>query len=195
MREILQVFCAGLGTLGFALFFRVRPVHLLAATLGGVLSWTLYLVVFAAGGTVFSSTLVAALAVCLWAETMARVRKAPATVFLVPGIIPLLPGGALYYAMDSVVTGDMDVFLAKGKETVFIAVGIVPQEIRLRSILGRAIEKSEAASADSAAAALLAEGHSDEKAEALREQYFYHPGTHGLYGALYLIGRLTNKKQ
>lgn len=124
MKEILQVFCAGLGTLGFALFFRVRPVHLLAATLGGVLSWTLYLVVFAAGGTVFSSTLVAALAVCLWAETMARVRKAPATVFLVPGIIPLLPGGALYYAMDSVVTGDMDVFLAKGKETVFIAVGI-----------------------------------------------------------------------
>ena len=115
------------------------------------------------------------------------------------------------YSSDLLVTDwsgiGIEFGLATGKPVLFVntkmkvenpnweAVGIVPQEIRLRSILGRAIEKSEAASADSAAAALLAEGHSDEKAEALREQYFYHPGTHGLYGALYLIGRLTNKKQ
>ena len=101
--DILQIFCAGLGTLGFALFLRVRGAHLPAATLGGVLSWTLYLLVHAAGGTVFFSTLVAALAVCLWSETMARRRKAPATIFLMPGIVPLLPGGAMYYTMDSVV--------------------------------------------------------------------------------------------
>ncbi len=119
--------------------------------------------------------------------------------------------GSSVYSSDLLVTDwsgiGIEFGLATGKPVLFVntkmkvenpnweAVGIVPQEIRLRSILGRAIEKSEAASADSAAAALLAEGHSDEKAEALREQYFYHPGTHGLYGALYLIGRLTNKKQ
>ena len=97
--------------------------------------------------------------------------------------------------------------LATGRPVLFVntkmkvenpnweAVGIVPQEIRLRSVLGRAIEKSEAAQADKAVAELLAAGSSEEKAAALREQYFYHPGTHGLYGARYLIGRLTNKKQ
>ena len=119
--------------------------------------------------------------------------------------------GSSVYSSDLLVTDwsgiGIEFGLATGKPVLFVntkmkvenpnweAVGIVPQEIRLRSILGRAIEKSEAASADSAAAALLAEGHSDEKAQELREQYFYHPGTHGLYGALYLIGRLTNKKQ
>jgi len=123
-QSILQVACAGLGTLGFALFFRVRAVHLPAATLAGVLSWSAYLVIHAAGGSVFFSTLVAALLVCLWAETMARRRKAPATIFLVSGIVPLLPGSALFYTMDSVVQGDMDTFLAKAAETVFVAVAI-----------------------------------------------------------------------
>ena len=115
------------------------------------------------------------------------------------------------YSSDLLVTDwsgiGIEFGLATGKPVLFVntqmkvanpnweAVGIVPQEIRLRSVLGRAIEKSEAVSADKAAAELLAAGHSAEKAEALREQYFYHPGTHGLYGARYLIGRLTNKKQ
>ncbi len=97
--------------------------------------------------------------------------------------------------------------LATGRPVLFVntkmkvenpnweALGIVPQEIRLRSVLGRAIGKSEASQADKAAAELLAAGRSEKKAAALREQYFYHPGTHGLYGARYLIGRLTNKKQ
>lgn len=119
--------------------------------------------------------------------------------------------GSSVYSSDLLITDwsgiGIEFGLATGKPVMFVntkmkvenpnweAVGIVPQEIRLRSILGRAIEKSEAASADTVAAALLAEGHSDEKAQELREKYFYHTGTHGLYGARYLIGRLTNKKQ
>ncbi|MGN0970145.1 MAG: hypothetical protein ACI4OM_05235, partial [Evtepia sp.] len=38
---------------------------------------------------------------------------------------PLLPGGALFYAMSGVVNGDMEGFMAKGSETLFVAVGIV----------------------------------------------------------------------
>ena len=34
------------------------------------------------------------------AELLARLLKAPATIFLVIGIIPLVPGGGLYYTMD-----------------------------------------------------------------------------------------------
>lgn len=83
-QEVLQVICAGLGTLGFALFFHVQARHLLLATLGGALSWVLYLAVLAGGGNVFVAALVSSLVVCLWAETFARVRKAPATIFLIP---------------------------------------------------------------------------------------------------------------
>ena len=124
MSEMIQVLCAGFGTFGFSILFRVRAPHLPVAALGGVLSWTCYLLVSRAGGTIFFTTLISAMAVCLWAETMARLRKAPATVFLVPGIIPLIPGSALYYAMDGLVSKDMSTFVAKGGETLFVAVGI-----------------------------------------------------------------------
>ena len=80
-----------LGTLGFALFFHVAPRHLPLATVGGGLSWLLYLVCFHQGRGVFVSALAAALGVCLWAEILARVRKAPATVFLIPGSSPCSP--------------------------------------------------------------------------------------------------------
>ena len=126
MKEaVIQILCAGLGTLGFAMFFHVRPCHLPVAALGGSLAWLCYLLVWQVSASPFLSSLVASAAICLWSETLARVRKAPANVFLIPGIVPLLPGGALFYAMSGVVNGDMVRFMAKGSETLFVAVGIV----------------------------------------------------------------------
>lgn len=126
MREgLLQILCAGLGTFAFALFFHVRSRHLLLATLGGALSWLLYLLVFQGTGNVFLSALAASLGVCLWAEILARVRKAPANIFLIPGIIPLLPGGALYYTMSALIAGEMDIVIQRGRETGLMALGIV----------------------------------------------------------------------
>lgn len=125
MREaVIQILCAGLGTLGFALFFQVRRQHLITASLGGSLSWLCYLAVWVRWESVFLSALTAAAVICLWSEAMARVRKAPANVFLIPGIVPLLPGGALYYAMSGIVAGNLDQFVLKGKETALVAVGI-----------------------------------------------------------------------
>ena len=115
------------------------------------------------------------------------------------------------YSSDLLVTDwsgiGIEFGLATGKPVLFVntkmkvenpnweAIGIVPQEIRLRSVLGEAVEKSECAAADAVVGRLLARDRSDGKAEALRNAYFYHPGTHGLYGAKYLIERLTHKKQ
>ena len=125
MESVIQILCAALGTLGFSLMFRVRPVHLPAATLGGALSWTFYLLVWQGSASVFLSTLAAAALICVWSEAMARLRKAPANIFLIPGIIPLLPGGTMYYAMSGIVNKDVALLLQKGQEAAYIAVGIV----------------------------------------------------------------------
>ena len=113
----LQIFCGALGTLGFALFFFVRPKHLLLATLGGALSWLIYLLVLHGGGGVFLAALVSSMAVCFWSEALAR-------IFLRPGIVPQLPGGALYYSMSALIQEDMDTFFQKGKEAGLVALGI-----------------------------------------------------------------------
>ena len=125
MSEImLEIVCAALSTLGFALLFHVRPCHLPVATLGGALSWVAYLLAEKAGAGLFLCSLLAALAVCLWSETMARVRKAPANVFLIPGIIPLLPGSKLYYTMSAMVSRDSETLFLQGTGTALVAVGI-----------------------------------------------------------------------
>ena len=121
---MLEIVCAALSTLGFALLFHVRPCHLPVATLGGALSWVAYLLAEKAGAGLFLGSLLAAMAVCLWSETMARVRKAPANVFLIPGIIPLLPGSKLYYTMSAMVSRDSETLFLQGTGTALVAVGI-----------------------------------------------------------------------
>ena len=51
----------------------------------------------------------------------ARLYKTPATVFLIIGIVPLVPGGGIYYTMDALLDGEMDLFLRRGLETAAYA--------------------------------------------------------------------------
>lgn len=122
--ELIRILTATLGTLGFALVFRVRHWHLFWATAGGTLSWIAYIITTHVGGGIFLSSLVGALTVCLWSELMARWRKAPASIYLIPGIVPLLPGSALYYAMEGAIYSDMAVFTQRGIDALLASLGI-----------------------------------------------------------------------
>lgn len=123
-KDIIQVLMAGIGTLGFALFFAVNKKHIVAATIGGTLSWAIYLIIYALTGSLFIGNMIAAMFVCIWSELMARTLKAPTNIFMIPGIIPLLPGGALYYTMDAMLQRNKNLFMQKGIDTVIVAIGI-----------------------------------------------------------------------
>ncbi|EJO5346687.1 threonine/serine exporter family protein [Clostridium botulinum] len=124
-QNIIQVLMAGVGTLGFAILFSVNKKHLPAATIGGILAWAIYLVVYNLTKNLFIGNMIAAMVVCIWSELMARILKAPANIFMIPGIIPLLPGGTLYYTMNAMLEKNKALFMQKGVETVMITVGIV----------------------------------------------------------------------
>ena len=55
----------------------------------------------------FFACLLAAAFAIVYAELLARWLKTPATLFVVPSILPLVPGGSLYYTMSSAVHGDV----------------------------------------------------------------------------------------
>ncbi|MBQ6774475.1 MAG: threonine/serine exporter family protein [Synergistaceae bacterium] len=105
---ILQLITAFTGSLGFALVFGMRASHLFYASFGGFISWAVYLAVYSASHNEFFACLVASIAAMLYAEFMARVRKCPATLFIIIAIIPLVPGSSLYYAMSNAVLGDIE---------------------------------------------------------------------------------------
>lgn len=71
------------------------------------MSWGIYLGVLALSDDVFLACLSASASAMVYSEFMARVRKCPATLFIITAIIPLVPGSSLYYAMSSAVNGDM----------------------------------------------------------------------------------------
>ena len=55
---------------------------------------------------------------------MARIKKSPATIFLVPSTIPLIPGGVLYQTMEFMVKGESELAMQAGKRTLLLAAGI-----------------------------------------------------------------------
>ncbi len=123
-REILQIIMAGIGTLGFSIYFRVSEKNVAASTIGGAVGFAFYLLIFKLTDSLFFANFAAALLIYLYSELCARLLKAPSNVFLVPGIIPLLPGGALYYTMYGIVNSDKKMLYQNGIDTVIMTVGI-----------------------------------------------------------------------
>ncbi len=121
---IIQMITGAIGSLGFALIAHIRVKHLAVATLGGFLCWMLFLPGYTLTQSVFLPNLFATMAVYTWSEIMARTQKAPVTVFLVPGILPLLPGSFLYYTMQALMAGEMELFEHFAVTTASVTLGI-----------------------------------------------------------------------
>lgn len=121
---ILQLCMAFLGSLGFALIFGLRRALLVPASVGGLISWAIYLLCSSFMAGVFVPCLIASAFSALYAELLARVLKAPVTLFFLPAVVPLIPGSTLYYAMSGVVQGNMDAARSYASLTVQYALAI-----------------------------------------------------------------------
>lgn len=121
---ILQLAAAFVGSLGFALLFHVRRERLLLASLGGLLAWGVYLLMGLVTDQDVVRYFVASVVLTVYAETLARVVKCPATLFLVTASIPLIPGGSLYQTMQFFMLNDLESFSRQALTTVLLAVAI-----------------------------------------------------------------------
>ena len=149
MNPWIQILMGGLGTLGFNILFHIRGRKLLFATLGGVVSWAVFLALAPVlPGEGFRYFLASA-AVTVYGEVLARVMKTPTTTFLVPSIIPLIPGSALYYTMNYALNQQWSDFARQAFYTLqlalSLAVGIIAitTAVRLITALIRVYKKAE----------------------------------------------------
>lgn len=107
--------------LGFCVPYNAQGVGALLCGLGGALGWAVYLGAMALADNPFAASLLAAAAVAAWSERMARVRRCPATSYLIIGMFPLVPGLTIYQAMDFGLRGSTDQFLERFFRTMGIA--------------------------------------------------------------------------
>jgi len=96
---IIQLIMAPIGSIGFALLFRLRLRYLPTAAVGGFFCWGIYLLAAHFTEGVFLPTMISSAYCALFSEIAARIHKAPATLFLITSLVPLIPGSTLYYTM------------------------------------------------------------------------------------------------
>lgn len=126
---LLQILMAFFGTIGFGMLFRSRGKKLLLAGLGGMLAWSLFLLL---GCWIESEPIryfIVSVIISVYAEVLARICKTPAGTFGILSLVPLVPGGGLYYSADYALSGDMGAFVEKALSTLsltaMLSVGIV----------------------------------------------------------------------
>lgn len=120
----VQIFMAFLGSLGFAMLYNIKGIKLLYAAAGGLLGWSINLSLGIWLNNEVAQFFIAAVLVTIYAEICARLNKTPTTTFLITAIIPLVPGGALYYTMSYAVNGLWNSFVDSGVYTVSLAVAL-----------------------------------------------------------------------
>ena len=133
---LLQILFSMIGCFGFAIQYNVHGPGVLLCTLGGGIAWAVYGTVLAAGFGDLTSYFFAALTASVYSEIMARIRKFPASSYLVISIFPLIPGAGVYYTMNHAVQGQTDLFASQGMHTAAIA-GVMAVGILLGSTVFR----------------------------------------------------------
>ncbi|RHM60585.1 MULTISPECIES: threonine/serine exporter family protein [Coprobacillaceae] len=122
MEQIIQCLSAFFACIGFAFVFRIHhhPRFAIIGSLGGSLGWIIYLLTIQSYGDVLAN-LIAMSCVALYSEIMARLLKAPATIFIIIGCFPLVPGKGIYQTMLYLIQGNNDLFVSSLLNTIAIA--------------------------------------------------------------------------
>lgn len=135
MKDPIQLLWAAVATAGFAIRFDLRLRDLPLAALGAALGWALFSLASALSSQE-AGYFAAALAIGLWAEILAALLKRPATIYIVTAIIPLVPGGGMYYTMLNSVRGELWDSLRVGFQTL-LAAGAIAAGLAVSSAVSR----------------------------------------------------------
>jgi uncharacterized membrane protein YjjB (DUF3815 family) len=120
LNYVLPCFYAFAACLAFSIVFNMRGKILLFASFGGAVGWLVYLLFGFLQNDIFQFFL-ATVAISVYSEIMARIHKVPVTGYLLVALLPLVPGGGIYYTMEYCIIGNTELFLETGLHTLGIA--------------------------------------------------------------------------
>ena len=103
----VQLVMSAIGSVGFAMIYRVAGKYLPLAALGGVLTFAVYYTVEFFGLGVFAAAMLSSAFSALFSEVFAKIKRAPVSIFLLPCSIPIVPGSGLYYTIANFISKDL----------------------------------------------------------------------------------------
>jgi len=120
---LIRFLTAIVGTIGFALIFRSRLRYLPLLAIGGGVTYAIYHVV-AFFGAIFGAAFAASFFFACYCEIFARIKRAPAIIFMLPCAIPIVPGSSLYYGMENLISRDFATAAVYFEEALMVGIGI-----------------------------------------------------------------------
>ena len=144
---IIEVIGAFIATFGFGIIFNIKDKNLYFAAICGALGWFVYKLSLSFGLKDTTSLFLASVSLSLYSEIFARILKTPVTTFIIAALIPLVPGGGMYYTMVEVITGDITKSLEIGINTLssagVLALGVVLVSSITKTIMNNKNKKVE----------------------------------------------------
>ena len=108
MKIVIQTAAAFLAITAFSVILYTSKKHVPFCGLSGALGWFTYLILEPLGLGVVLRNFYAALAVAFLSHLFARMLKAPVTIFLATGILPMVPGAGMYQIAYQMLIGDYE---------------------------------------------------------------------------------------
>lgn len=94
---ILQTMAASVGTVAFCVLYRVPGKYFLDCGFVGMLEWIVYLLVNHLFKNETLAVFFATLTIVVLSRYLSVKKKCPMSMFLIPGIFPLVPGAKIYH--------------------------------------------------------------------------------------------------
>ena len=115
---LTQSIFAFFATLGFGILFNIKGQKLFYTGLGGGLSWFISLICQGFGFNINASFFISSIIFSLYSEIMARILRTPVTTLIICALIPLVPGGGMYYTMYEAINGNILESITLGLNTL-----------------------------------------------------------------------------
>ena len=117
----IHIISAMMGVIAFSAIFHAPRAEYLACGITGTIGWLAYCIAVDLGVSLIPANFIATVILTLFARVIVIVRRNPITVYLVPGIFPLVPGAGIYYTAYYLFRGYPQMAFTKGIETIEVA--------------------------------------------------------------------------
>ncbi len=121
MSYLIQFIAAIMSTVGFALVFSVPLKTLVVSAINGGFGWVIFKYVIDTTGSKYIAVFLSALSITFVSEMLARRLRYPASVFIIPGIINLVPGEGIYNTMGYFVNNQTELAIESFYSTIVVA--------------------------------------------------------------------------
>lgn len=121
---IIQILSAFSAVFMFTMILEIPKKYIPYTAASGALGWWVYLIVQESENSSMLAAFLSTLVVAFLSHILARIKKAPVTVFLVSGTLPAVPGAAIYRSVYYLLHDQPGLATHYLNETILIAGGI-----------------------------------------------------------------------